>query len=225
MAEQPQSHARLEFGPFQVDGSSSQLLKNGIRIRLSGQPLQILLTLLANPGEVVSNEQLRDRIWKEGTFVDFEHGLHAAVNKLRRALGDSAENPRYIETVPRSGYRFIGVVARQSLPISGGLSNSLQAGAGGERAPARPKRSRRWWIAAAAALPIGALVVWGASHLRQSPVDGRVLRLQINPPEGSEFTFGTGTAGISLSPDGKAAAYVATDHGKARKAARSDPSR
>jgi Tol biopolymer transport system component/DNA-binding winged helix-turn-helix (wHTH) protein len=215
MAEQPQSPAPLQFGPFQVNGPAGQLLKNGTPIRLSGQPLQILLTLLAHPGEVVTNEQLRDRIWKEGTFVDFEHGLHAAVNKLRRALGDSAENPRYIETVPRCGYRFIGAVGRQPVPISGGMSNSLQPRAEEELAPATSKRSWRWWVAAAVALPVGTLGVWGVSHLRQSPVDERVLRLQIDPPPGSEFTFGTQAAGISLSPDGKTAAYIATDHGKA----------
>jgi cholera toxin transcriptional activator len=69
-----------------VNVSAGRLIKSGIRIRLSGQPIQILLILLAQPGEVVTNEQLREQIWKEGTFVDFEHGLHAAVNKLRRAL-------------------------------------------------------------------------------------------------------------------------------------------
>ena len=120
MASQPQSPARLAFGPFEVNVPAGQLLKSGVRIRLSGQPFQILLSLLAHPGEVVANEQLREQIWKEGTFVDFEHGLHAAVNKLRRALGDSADNPRYIETVPGRGYRFIGAIGRQPVPISGG---------------------------------------------------------------------------------------------------------
>src|SRR5271155_6097148 len=108
----PQSPARLAFGPFEVNVPAGQLLKSGVRIRLSGQPFQILLILLAHPGDVVTNEQLRERIWKDGTFVDFEHGLHAAVNKVRRALGDSAGNPRYIETVPGRGYRFIGTLVR-----------------------------------------------------------------------------------------------------------------
>ncbi len=118
MLPQSQSPARLTFGPFDVNVRTGQLLKSGIRIRLSGQPFQILLILLAHPGDVVTNEQLREQIWKEGTFVDFEHGLHAAVNKLRRGLGDSAENPRYIETVPGRGYRFIGAVhQRHPVPI------------------------------------------------------------------------------------------------------------
>lgn len=117
MLPQSQSPARLAFGPFEVNVQTGQLLNSGVRIRLSGQPFQILLILLAHPGDVVTNEQLCEQIWKEGTFVDFEHGLHAAVNKLRRALGDSAENPRYIETVPGRGYRFIGAVDRGHGPI------------------------------------------------------------------------------------------------------------
>jgi Tol biopolymer transport system component/DNA-binding winged helix-turn-helix (wHTH) protein len=216
MLPQSQSPARLAFGPFEVNVPAGQLFKSGVRIRLSGQPFQVLLALLAHPGDVVTNDQLRERIWKEGTFVDFEHGLHAAVNKLRRALGDSAENPRYIETVPGRGYRFIGAMGRQPVPISGSLGTPpLPPPADGELSPARSNLARRWWIAAAVTLPLGALGIWAASHFRQTPTDERVLSLQINPPEGSEFTFGTQAAGISLSPDGKTAAYIATNHGKA----------
>lgn len=108
MATHPRPSVRLAFGPFEIDGLAGELHKGGIRVRLTGQPYQILLILLARPGEVVSREHLRERIWRDGTFVDFEHGLSAAMNKLRRTLGDSAENPRYIETVPGRGYRFIG---------------------------------------------------------------------------------------------------------------------
>ena len=216
MAPHPQSAARLAFGPFEVNVPARQLLKSGVRIRLSGQPFQVLLSLLAHPGDVVTNEQLCERIWKEGTFVDFEHGLHAAVNKLRRALGDSAENPRYIETVPGRGYRFIGALGRQPVPIFGSLSDfPLPQPAGVELSPAVSRLGRRWLVAALVTLPIAALGIWAAAHFRQTPTDERVLRLQINPPAGSEFTFGTQAAGMSLSPDGKTAAYVATDHGKA----------
>jgi DNA-binding winged helix-turn-helix (wHTH) protein len=107
MATQPKSQARHVFGPFEVDTSAGELRKSGVRLRLSGQPIQILLALLAHPGEVVTREQLREQVWGETTFVDFEHGLNAAMNKLRRALGDSAEKPQYIETAPGRGYRFI----------------------------------------------------------------------------------------------------------------------
>ncbi len=110
MATPNQLSARLTFGPFAVNVSTGELLKGGIRVRLPAQPLAILLLLLRTPGELVTREQLREQIWGEGTFVDFEHGLNAAMNKLRRALGDSAENPRYIETLPGRGYRFVGTL-------------------------------------------------------------------------------------------------------------------
>jgi eukaryotic-like serine/threonine-protein kinase len=216
MASQPQFPTRLAFGPFEVNVPAGQLLKSGIRIRLSGQPFQILLSLLAHPGEIVTNEQLREQIWKEGTFVDFEHGLHAAVNKLRRALGDSADNPRYIETVPGRGYRFICAIGRQPVPISSGSATPAHPPlAGANRSPRLSKLRQRWWIAAIVALVLIAVGTWAVSRFRQAPAEERALSLQINPPEGSEFTFGTLAAGLSLSPDGKTAAYVATNHRKA----------
>ena len=95
---------RPVFGPFEVDVEAEELLRGGNRIRLPGQPFQILLILLARPGEVVTREELRDQVWNKGTFVDFEHGLNAAINRLRRALGDAADNPRYIETIPNRGF-------------------------------------------------------------------------------------------------------------------------
>jgi DNA-binding winged helix-turn-helix (wHTH) protein len=101
---------RLRFGPFEVDLSTRELRKAGTRVKLSGQPFQILAALLERPGQLVSREDLRKRIWADDTFVDFGHGLNAAVNKLREALCDSAEDPRYIETLPRRGYRFIAAV-------------------------------------------------------------------------------------------------------------------
>ena len=93
-----------------MDALAGKLYRGGIRVRLSGQPFQILLLLLMHPGEVVTRELLRKEIWGEGTFVDFEHSLNAAVNKLRRTLGDSADHPTYIETSTGSGYRFIGSI-------------------------------------------------------------------------------------------------------------------
>jgi DNA-binding winged helix-turn-helix (wHTH) protein/tetratricopeptide (TPR) repeat protein len=110
MLTQPQRRARLSFGPFELDQQAGKLLKNGIRIRLPDQPFQILSRLVAHPGEVITREQLQEQIWGSGTFVDFEHSLNVAMNRLRRALGDSAENPTYIETIPGRGYRFIGSI-------------------------------------------------------------------------------------------------------------------
>src|SRR5947209_3308317 len=96
---------RVKFGPFELNTSTGELLKGGTRVRLPAQPFAILLLLLKTPGQLVTREQLCEQIWADGMFVDFEHGLNAAINKLRRALSDSAENPRYIETVPGRGYR------------------------------------------------------------------------------------------------------------------------
>src|SRR5688500_11495268 len=110
MATQAQTSRRLVFGPFEADIATGELRKNGIRVRLPPQPFQILLALLAQTGEVVTREELREKIWKDGTFVDFERGLNSATAKLRRTLGDSADFPRYIETVPGRGYRFIGTL-------------------------------------------------------------------------------------------------------------------
>ncbi len=114
MATQPQRRARIVFGPFEIDPQAGELFKSGVRIRLPGQSFQILLCLVARPGDVVTREQLRNRIWSDGTFVDFEHSLNVAINRLRRALSDSAESPRYIETVPGRGYRFIGSLQEES---------------------------------------------------------------------------------------------------------------
>ena len=101
---------RARFGPFEVDLHTHELWKFATRMRLVGQPFEILACLLSRPGELVTREELRTRLWPADTFVDFNHGLNAAVNKLREALSDSAESPRYIETLPRRGYRFIAKV-------------------------------------------------------------------------------------------------------------------
>lgn len=100
----------IRFDNFELDLRAGELRKGGLRIRLQEQPLLILQALLENPGEVVTREELQKKIWPADTFVDFDHGLHAAVNRLRAALNDSAEKPRYVETVARRGYRFIGSI-------------------------------------------------------------------------------------------------------------------
>src|SRR5215813_1706973 len=101
---------RVQFGPFVVDLHTHEVRKDGTRIRLIGQPFDILSVLLSKPGELVTREELRMRLWPGDTYVDFDHGLNAAVNKLRESLCDSADNPRFIETLPRRGYRFIAAV-------------------------------------------------------------------------------------------------------------------
>ena len=100
------------FGPFEIDVRAGELRKQGRRIRLQDQPLQVLAELLAHPGEMVTRDELRQKLWPADTFVDFDHGLNNAINRLREALGDSADHPTYIETIPRRGYRFIGTIER-----------------------------------------------------------------------------------------------------------------
>src|SRR5215831_16929933 len=99
---------RVSFGDFELDLQSGELQKSGFRRRLPRQSFRILTILLERPGEVVSREQLRKDLWPEDTFVDFEHGLNSAVRRLREALNDSADEPKFIETLPRLGYRYLG---------------------------------------------------------------------------------------------------------------------
>jgi DNA-binding winged helix-turn-helix (wHTH) protein len=101
------SPAILSFGVFEVDLRACELRKQGVRVKLQDQPFQVLTLLLKRPGEVVSREELRSQLWGSDTFIDFDNGLNTLINKLREALGDSADSPRYIETLPRRGYRFI----------------------------------------------------------------------------------------------------------------------
>jgi Tol biopolymer transport system component/DNA-binding winged helix-turn-helix (wHTH) protein len=114
MAEQVKK-AMVRFGVFEINPRSGELTKHGLRLRLTGQPFKILTIMLEQPGEIVTREQLRKSLWPGDTFVDFEHSLNSAIKKLREALGDSADQPRYIETVPRRGYRFIAPVALSEL--------------------------------------------------------------------------------------------------------------
>ncbi len=100
----------LRFGVFEADLAAGELRKNGARIRLQDQPFQVLATLLENPGRVVTRDELRQKIWPADTFVDFDHSLNTAVNKIREALGDSASSPRFVETLARRGYRFIAPI-------------------------------------------------------------------------------------------------------------------
>jgi serine/threonine protein kinase len=106
----------IRFGPFELDVQTAELRKHGIKIRLHEQPFRILVMLLNQPGEVVSREDLRKVLWPNDTVVEFEHSINAAIQRLRDALGDSADNPRYVETLPRRGYRFIGVVEPEPEP-------------------------------------------------------------------------------------------------------------
>jgi eukaryotic-like serine/threonine-protein kinase len=122
----------IRFGVFEVDLRAGELRKQGLKIRLQEKPFQILAVLLGHPSEVVTRDELRQRLWAADTFVDFDHGLNTAINRLRESLGDSAENPRFIETLPRHGYRFI-------FPLSGQTQEDVTRPV----TPAKREKSRR----------------------------------------------------------------------------------
>ena len=118
----------IRFGTFELDVRAGELRKRGVKIGLQEQPLRILEMLLAHPGQLVTREELRSRLWPSDTFVDFDHGLNKAINKLREALGDSAESPRFVETLAKRGYRFIeeGDAGRIRSPHQGGGTTRMQ---------------------------------------------------------------------------------------------------
>lgn len=184
----------VQFGVFEVDLRAGELRRNGARVRLQEQPFQILAVLLERPGEVVTRDELQSRMWPADTFVDFDHSLNAAVRRLRDALGDSAENPRFVETVSRRGYRFLA-------PVNGGAPAS-------ESNLTLPSSQplRRWWIAAGAAvlLLVGVGVGLFVGRRESAPPSPSLpiaeRRLTANP---TEFPV----RNAALSHDGKYLAF------------------
>jgi DNA-binding winged helix-turn-helix (wHTH) protein len=106
---------RYRFGVFEADSTTGELRRKGMRVKLHSQPFQLLFLLLERPGEMLTREEISRELWPDGTFVDFEHGVNSAVNRLREALGDKASSPRFIETLARRGYRFVAPVERIAL--------------------------------------------------------------------------------------------------------------
>jgi cholera toxin transcriptional activator len=129
MPPTPQNSVKplLQFGVFEVDLAAAELRKNCVKVKLQEQPFQILAMLLERPGEIVGRDDIRQRLWSADTFVDFDHSLNSAVNKLREALGDSASNPRYVETLARKGYRFLAPVTREGLNPSAVSAPTISA--------------------------------------------------------------------------------------------------
>src|SRR5678809_1579961 len=147
----------IRFATFEVDLQAQELRKGGLRLKLSGQPFQVLAILLEQPGAVVTREELQKRLWPD-TFVDVDHNLNTAINKIREVLGDSAENPRFVETLPRRGYRFIAPVEAIDF-VGEGLSApaiqeapTLQEQAGGAGETSEPPPRKRWPLAMGAGL-------------------------------------------------------------------------
>jgi Tol biopolymer transport system component/DNA-binding winged helix-turn-helix (wHTH) protein len=194
MSSQPSAARVIRFGLFELDLSAGELRKQGRNIKLQDQPLQVLELLLRRPGEVVTREELQQALWPEDTFVELDQGLNTSIKKIRLALGDSADNPRFIETLPRKGYRFIAPVGeRETLaPIS--VSTPI---------PAPAVSMRRWWWLAAV------LLVATSTVLLRRDVGQDISRYRYTPfamnPEGQTES--------RWSPDGKSVAYIGSVNG------------
>jgi DNA-binding winged helix-turn-helix (wHTH) protein/TolB-like protein len=160
---------RVEFGPFRFEVTSGALSRHGMSVRLQPQPARVLAVLVSRPGEVVSRDELRQQIWPEGTYVDFERGLNFAIAHIRAALGDSADAPRYIETVPRRGYRFIAPIAPPQV--------ARETAAASTEPRVAPNRWRMRVLSAAAAI-MAMVVVTAVLWLR---ADTHPIRVAVVP--------------------------------------------
>src|ERR1700686_1268565 len=156
------SHTR-RFGVFELDLRAAELRRSGMKVKLQGQPFQVLSLLLEKPGEVVGREEMRKRLWPADTYVDFDHSLNAAIRRLRDALGGSGENPTFVETVARRGYRFLA-------PVSAGPANGDHARQGELAAgvPITAPRRHHWWIAGAVAA-VACVLIGLAVGIPRSP--------------------------------------------------------
>ena len=154
------SNGRVRFGTFEVDLDSRELRKSGLKIKLHGQPFDLLAMLLERPGEVLTREQLQRKLWPSETFVDFERGLNKAINRLREALSDDASNPRYIETLPRLGYRFIGTITKPSAVADAAAREDIAEG---------EQRRITWKVALPAATAVVALAASSYFYFHRTP--------------------------------------------------------
>jgi len=185
----------IRFDSFELDFRAGELRKRGIKLRLQGQPLQVLAALLKRPGDLVTREELRAEIWTADTFVDFDHSLHNAIARLREVLGDSAETPRYIETLPRRGYRFIAPVEEVQAPRIGG-ENGNKTG----HTVAVATRSRRsaglvLTIISCGAIGLAGWAAWQHSYAKSTAVPIRsiaVLPMQNLSADAAQEYFADG---------------------------------
>jgi DNA-binding winged helix-turn-helix (wHTH) protein/Tol biopolymer transport system component len=196
---QSQRNARvLQFGAFELRTDTGEVRKHGTRVRLQGKPLQLLQALLDRPGDVVSRDELRERLWAADTFVDFESGLNTAVNRLRLALGDSADHPRYVETLARSGYRFMAPVLENHASLEYGevfMEPPLPPLPPSKDPQSRVRRPWLWVVSAAAVLAAVSLLF--------------IVRLPpAPPPVFHQVTFRrTAIRAARFGPDGQSVIY------------------
>lgn len=169
IATSPSPSRIIRFGVFEVDLAAGELRKAGLRQKLAGQPFQLLQALVERPGEIVTRDELRQRLWPENIFVDYELALKKAVNRLREVLGDSADSPHFIETIPRRGYRFIGSITPPSMPAESTLQHLAAAEASTSTKSSRGNRAAlsRRLITTFALLAIAGILLWlNAGKLR-----------------------------------------------------------
>ena len=177
MDSAPHQSRILKFGVFEVDLELGELRKSGLRIKLVGQPFEVLRMLLERPQQLVTREELQKHLWPKNTFVDHELGLKKAVNRIREALGDDAENPRFVETIPRRGYRFIGTIQNGAPPAS--PQDATVVGAPTETTAPEPHRKSSLWapalgLAVAAALALGGYFSWRQLRPRAESPSGKI---------------------------------------------------
>src|SRR5207302_1444975 len=193
MALEVRSRSILRFGVFEVDVRAGELRKQGVRIKLQEQPFHVLTVLLQRPDEVVTREELRSENWPADTFVDFDNSLNTAINKLREALGDSADNPRFIETLPRRGYRFIAPVT--------GVDGTTRGTATGASVPWRPSNRKIVVTAAIAVLAAGiagGLLFWRARQARRLTEKDTIVLGDFANSTGDAVFDGTLREGLSV---------------------------
>jgi DNA-binding winged helix-turn-helix (wHTH) protein len=192
MALEVRSRSILRFGVFEVDVRVGELRKQGVRIKLQEQPFHILTVLLQRPGEVITREELRSQNWPADTFVDFDNSLNTAINKVREALGDSADNPRFIETLPRRGYRFIAQVT--------GKDGTTKGIATGVSAAARPRSRKIGATAAIAVLAVGIAggLLWRGRQARHLTEKDTIVLGDFANSTGDAVFDGTLREGLSV---------------------------
>src|SRR6202171_2809625 len=192
MALEVRSRSIQRFGVFEVDVRAGEVRKQGVRIKLQEQPFHVLTVLLQRPGEVITREELRSQNWPADTFVDFDNSLNTAINKLREALGDSADNPRFIETLPRRGYRFIAPVT--------GVDGTTKGTAAGVSATA-PGRSRKLLGTAAVVVLTTAIaggLLWRAWEARRLTEKDTIVLGDFANSTGDAVFDGTLREGLSV---------------------------
>jgi DNA-binding winged helix-turn-helix (wHTH) protein/Tol biopolymer transport system component len=230
MASPARFLSRFRFGAFELDAASGELRKSGMPIKLRLQAARVLLLLAERSGQIVTREEIRERLWSDNTFVDFERGINFCVNQIRAALGDDAEKPRYVETLPRRGYRFIAPVTAE-LPKESALSGAspctkdeihreisessagIAAGVGMQVVPSRPAQAPAvlWIRKRSAALSIAVIVAslatgFGIHHWFSRSKGPRLQNMQI-----TKFTDSGAVDDVAISPDGRYVVYARSE--------------